>query len=67
MTRLAEIESAIDALPPAEKEQLLLFLAARLRAQGGRLPPARKFTPEQIKAWIEEDEAEGRRLRGENT
>jgi len=35
MSTLKEIEAAADALPPAQKQELLLFLAARLRAQGG--------------------------------
>jgi hypothetical protein len=57
MSTLAEIQAAADKLPPAEKQDLLLFLAARLRAQVGHLPVPRTFTPEQIKAWIAEDEA----------
>ena len=31
MSTLPEIEAAAEALPPEEKEQLLQFLAARLR------------------------------------
>src|SRR5262245_53725567 len=56
MSTLAEIEAAVDALPPAEKQQLLLFIAARLRSEGGSLPAPRKFTREQVDAWIAEDE-----------
>ena len=63
MSTLAEIEAAADALPRDEKQQLLLFLAARLRAQGGRLPPPRQFTGEQLNVWIEQDEAEMKRFR----
>jgi hypothetical protein len=63
MSTLAEIEAAADALPPDEKQQLLLFLAARLRAQGGSLPPPRQFTGDQLNAWIEQDEAEMKRFR----
>jgi hypothetical protein len=37
---------------------LLLFLAARLREQSGELPPLRKFSREQLEAWIAEDEAD---------
>ena len=33
MTTLAEIEAAVDSLPPDKKEELLRFLAARLRDQ----------------------------------
>lgn len=63
MSTLPEIEAAADALPPAEKQELLLFLAARLRAQGGPLPTPRKFPRDQVNAWIAEDEAELRRFR----
>jgi len=33
MNTLAEIEAAVDSLPPDKKEELLRFLAARLRDQ----------------------------------
>jgi hypothetical protein len=33
MNTLAEIEAAAEALPPDEKEELILFLAALLRAR----------------------------------
>jgi hypothetical protein len=33
MTTLAEIKAAAEALSPEEKEELLLFLAMRLRSQ----------------------------------
>lgn len=55
MTTLAEIESAIDALPAEQKQQLLLFLAARLRAERGRVPPPRDLSEEQIRSWMAED------------
>ena len=41
MTSLAEIETAVDALPPPEREALLRHLTERVRQQGwaeGRLP-----------------------------
>ena len=45
MTTLAEIEAAVESLPPDKKEELLRFLAARLRdqsaAQSQRLETAR--------------------------
>lgn len=63
MSTLAEIESAADTLPPQEKQELILFLATRLRESGVKLPPPRKFSREQIAAWIAEDEAEMQRLR----
>jgi hypothetical protein len=67
MSTLAEIEKAADALPPEEKERLILFLAARLRGEGVRTPPPRTLSREQVDAWIADDEAELRaasRLRG---
>ena len=33
MNTLAEIEAAVESLPPDKKEELLRFLAARLRDQ----------------------------------
>ena len=63
MSNLAEIEAAADALPPEQKQELMLFLAARLRAQGARMPDPRKFTREQTAAWIAEDEANMQRFR----
>jgi len=63
MNKLSEIEAVVDALPVAEKQELLLFLAARLRAQAGDLPPPRKFSGEQLRAWIAEDEADMQRFR----
>ena len=58
MSTLAEIEAAADSLSPAEKQELLLFLATRLRADGRELPPPRRFTKEQMSAWIAEDDAD---------
>jgi hypothetical protein len=67
MSTLAEIEAAADALPDGDKQQLLLFLAARLRAQAGQLPTSRTFSPEQLQNWITEDEAEMQRYRDSTT
>jgi len=63
MSNLAEIEAAVDALPPEQKQELILFLAARLRAQGAQLPEPRKFSREQTAAWIAEDDADMQRFR----
>jgi hypothetical protein len=63
MSTLAEVQAAADTLAPEEKQELILFLAARLRSAGVRLPPPRKFSREQIAAWIAEDEAEMQRFR----
>jgi hypothetical protein len=63
MSSLAEIEAAADALPPKQKQELMLFLAARLRAQGGRMPEPRKFSRQQMADWLAEDEADMQRFR----
>ena len=65
MSTLAEIEAAVAALPPEQKQELILFLAARLRADGAQLPPPRRFSKEQMDAWIAEDEADMERFRRE--
>lgn len=62
MSTLAEIESAADALTVPEKQELLLFLATRLQASGQPLPPPRRFTREQVAAWVAADEAEWQRV-----
>ncbi len=63
MSTLTEIEAAAEALSPQQKEELLVFLAAQLRAQSGRLPEPRQFTAQQVASWVSEDEADLRRLR----
>ena len=63
MVTLAEMESAAAGLSPAEKQELMLFLASRLRAEGAPLPEPRTFPSEEIAGWISEDEADMRRLR----
>lgn len=62
MSTLAEIQAAAAVLPPEQKQELLLFLASRLRAEGGSLPEPRAFSREQMAAWIHEDEADMRRF-----
>ncbi len=62
MSTLAEIEAAADRLPPEEKQELILFLAARLRSTGAELPPPRTFSKEQIASWIADDEEGCRRF-----
>ena len=63
MSSLAEIEVAAAALPPEQKQELTLFLSARLRAAGARLPEPRQFSREQTAARIAEDEADMSRFR----
>ena len=60
MSTLTEIETAADSLPAEQKEQLLLFLATRLRAAAATLPEPRQLAPEEIAEWIAEDEADMR-------
>lgn len=66
MRTIAEIEAAVEALPADKKQELLLFLAARLRADAGALPAPRKFSSEQIREWIAQDELEMQLFRDSN-
>jgi len=63
VSTLSEIEAAADALTPEQKQELLLFLAARLRTQGVRLPEPRKFSREQIASWVASYETDMQRFR----
>jgi hypothetical protein len=63
MSTLAEIEAAADALPAEQKQELLVFLATRLRAAGAQMPEPRRFSRQQMAEWIAEDEADMRRFR----
>jgi hypothetical protein len=62
MSTLAEIEIAADSLSPEEKEELLRFLAMRLRKERPQ-PTPRIYSDEELAAMIAEDEADGARLR----
>jgi hypothetical protein len=62
MTTLAEIESAAAALSDAEKHQLMLFLAARLKAQASTPVETSLLSGESMTDWMAEDEAAMRRL-----
>jgi hypothetical protein len=62
MSKLEEIEAAAEALGREEKQQLMLFLATRMRAHGVQLPEPRKFSRDQMAGWIAEDEADMRRF-----
>jgi hypothetical protein len=62
MSTLAEIEAAADALSLEQKQELLLFLASRLRGEGS-LPEPRRFSAERVTTWVVEDEADMRRFR----
>ena len=58
MSTLAEIEAAADALSPEQKQELMLFLAARLRANGAKMPEPRAFSPDEVANWIARDETD---------
>jgi hypothetical protein len=60
MVTLADIEAAAVSLSPAEKQELMLFLAARLRAEGAVLPEPRVFSADEMARWIAEDERKDR-------
>jgi len=62
MSNLDEIEAAAEALAPEEKQELMLFLATRMRGQGLQMPEPRKFSRDQMAGWIAEDEADMRRF-----
>ena len=64
MVTLADIDAAVVSLSPAEKQERMLFLASRLRAEGASLPEPRVFSADELACWIAEDEADMRRLRG---
>ena len=58
MSTLAEIEAAAEALSPKQKQELMLFLAARLRANGAKMLEPRAFSPDEIANWIARDETD---------
>jgi hypothetical protein len=62
VSRLDEIEAAAEGLALEEKQELMLFLATRMRGQGGQRPEPRKFSRDQMAGWIAEDEADMRRF-----
>ena len=63
MSTLAEIEQAAEKLSPEQKQELMLFLGARLRTERAGLPEPRQFTREQVQSWVAEDEADLVRFR----
>jgi hypothetical protein len=62
VSKLDEIEAAAEALTPDEKQELMLFLATRMRGDRLQLPEPRKFSRDQMEIWIAEDEADMRRF-----
>jgi hypothetical protein len=49
-------------LAPEQKQELMLFLAARLRAEGAKLPEPLDYSRAEMDGWIAEDEADMRRF-----
>ena len=62
MSTLAEIEAAADSLSSEEKEQLLRFLAMRMRKDRD-MPKPRLYSDEELATMLAEDEADGERFR----
>jgi hypothetical protein len=62
MSTLVEIEAAADALPEDQKEELLRFLAMRLRKQRAE-SSVRIYGKDELASMIAEDEADGERFR----
>ena len=62
MSTLAEIETAADSLSSEEKEELLRFLAMRLRKDRAT-PKPRIYSDEELASMLAEDEADGERFR----
>ncbi|MGD0410819.1 MAG: hypothetical protein ABSC18_03890 [Verrucomicrobiota bacterium] len=60
MSKLEQIQAAAESLAPEEKQQLMLFLATRMRARGVQMPEPRRFSRDQMAGWIAEDEADMR-------
>lgn len=58
MSKLEEIEAAVENLPSEQKQELMFFIVKRLRAQGIKMPDPKQFSSEQVAAWIAEDEAD---------
>jgi hypothetical protein len=63
MKTLVEIERAVEELPSSQKTELLLFVARSLREEQAPLPEPRLFSEEQLRGWMDEDEAAMRRFR----
>jgi len=59
---VTEIEAAADLLSVEQKEELLRFLAMRLRKERTQ-PKPRIYSSEELAAMLAEDEADGERLR----
>ena len=64
MKTLAEIERAVGSLSEGDKEELLRFLAMRLRKDRA-FPEPRVYSDAEIASMVVEDEADGKEFRQE--
>jgi hypothetical protein len=62
VSKLDEIEAAADGLALEEKQELMVFLATRMRAQRVQKLEPKKFSRDQMAGWVAEDEADMRRF-----
>ena len=62
MSTVQEIEAAADLLPVEQKEELLRFLAVRLRKERKQSQP-RIYSNQEVATMLAEDEADGERFR----
>ncbi len=62
MNTLAEIEQATERLSVEEKEELLRFLAMRLREERSQAQ-LRRYSQTELEEMVAEDEADGATLR----
>jgi hypothetical protein len=62
MSTLLEIETAADSLSLEEKEELLRFLAIRLRKERPQ-PALRIYSDHEVATMLAEDEADGEQFR----
>ena len=60
MGALLEIENAAFRLPLDDQQKLALFFAARRRSEDDALRASRDFLPEEVSAWIAENELDGK-------
>lgn len=63
MSTLLEIEKATAELSADEQKELLRFLLRIIPVEEAALPEPRLFSPEQLKAWMDEDEEDMRKFR----
>jgi hypothetical protein len=55
MSTVQEIEEAVNALPKGDFDEVLFAVLRRARQLGTR-PEPRRFSDEQIAAWVSDDE-----------